>query len=160
MDHSGGVRGSKAVRHLCGDLQQFTDGNGLAREQGAQRFALNQLAHDVLLASFNAEVIYGDDIGMVERGNGACLTLEAAAALDAGCIVFAENLDRDVPVQPGIAGTINLAHAACAERGPDLIRAQSSVRRRSHGIASPDRVVLLLGALGQGPVAYSSYNSQ
>ena len=40
--------------------------------------------------------------------------------LRARCNIFVENLDRDIPIQPRIAGAIHVAHTASAKRGPDL----------------------------------------
>ena len=50
--------------------------------------------------------------GSVHRG--ASLTLEAFAKLRRGD-------NRNVALQPGIAGTMHYAHAACAERRKDFI---------------------------------------
>jgi len=38
-------------------------------------------------------------------------------------------LDRDVPFEPGIPRPVHLAHAADAERGEDLVRAQTGAGR-------------------------------
>ncbi len=121
-------------------------GTGFPVSRPRSDSALDKFADNVLLAGLNAEVVHGDDIGMIQRGDGACFTLEAASALHAACIVFAENLDRDVAVQPRIAGAVHLAHASGAERGPDLVGAQSSVRQQRH--SSP---VHILRALLPGP---------
>jgi hypothetical protein len=88
-----------------------------------QRCPLYELADDVLLVRFQAEVVNRNNIRVIECGYGARFALETTATLGAVGITQAENLDGDVTVQPRIEGAINLAHAACTERGPDLIRA-------------------------------------
>jgi hypothetical protein len=51
---------------------------------------------------------------MVQCSDGASLTLEALAKLRRGD-------NRNVALQPGIAGTMHSAHAACAERRMDFV---------------------------------------
>ena len=44
-----------------------------------------------------------------------------------------DDLDRDVAIQLRVARAIDLAHAARAEGGFDLIRTKESADRESHG---------------------------
>ncbi len=53
---------------------------------------------------------------MVEGGDGAVFPLEATPEIG-GRTVFSQDFDGDVAIEAGIAGEINLAHAANAERG-------------------------------------------
>ena len=41
-----------------------------------------------------------------------------------------ENLQRDVAIQGRVTGTVYLAHAACADRGNDLVHADASAGRQ------------------------------
>ena len=50
-------------------------------KQRAQRLAFEEFADDVLLIALNAEVVDGDDVGMIERGDGAGFAFEAAAEI-------------------------------------------------------------------------------
>ena len=80
MDDSGGVGGGEAVGDLRCDVEELSNGDGLAGEQRAERLAFDEFADDVLLARFgglDAEVVDGDDVGVVERGDGAGFALEA-----------------------------------------------------------------------------------
>ena len=61
---------------------------------------------------------------MVQRGNSARFAFEAGAQIFAFGDVFGQNLDRDGAVEPGVAGFVHLAHAAGAERGENLVRAE------------------------------------
>jgi len=43
-----------------------------------------------------------------------------------------QNLDRDGPIEPGVAGFINLAHAARAERRLNFVRTETRSGTQSH----------------------------
>ena len=111
-------------------------GTRLAVKQRAERFAFEEFADDVLLADLDAEIVDGDDVGVIERGDGAGFALEAAAEIG-GCAVFAQNFDGDIAVEAGVAGAVDLAHAADPERGLDLVGAESGVRSERHRSAIP-----------------------
>ena len=107
-------------------------GNRLAVKQGPQRFAFEEFANDVLLAGLDAEVVNGDDVGVVEGGDGAGFALEAAAEVGGGaertrCGVLAKDFDGDVAIEAGVAGAVDLAHAADSERGLDLVGAEFGI---------------------------------
>ena len=127
VDDSGGVGGGEAVGNLRRDVEQLAGRNGLAGEQGTERFALDEFADDVLLAGLDAKVVDGDDVGVVERGDGAGLALEAAAVIGAGGACPREDLDGDVAIEPGVAGAVDLAHAADPESGLDLVVAEAEI---------------------------------
>ena len=59
--------------------------------------------------------------GMRERGGGLGLALEAQPSLGVGGEGRGQDLDRHVTAQLGVAGPVDLAHAALAERGGDLV---------------------------------------
>ena len=64
---------------------------------------------------------------MRERGDRLRLALEPRARDPASAANgWRQDLDRDVAVEPGVAGAIDLAHAARAERAEDLVRAEAS----------------------------------
>ena len=68
---------------------------------------------------------------MVQRGNRARLALEADPIVDARERA-GENLQRDRAIEPGVAGAIDLAHAAVADGRGDLIRAELRAWRQPH----------------------------
>ena len=61
---------------------------------------------------------------MVQRRGRAGFLLESMEAIDVGRECGGQDLDRNVTPEPRIARTIDLAHAAGAERGHDLVRAR------------------------------------
>ena len=55
---------------------------------------------------------------MIQGGDDPCFALETLAEALRG------NFDRNVAAEPGIAGAVNLAHAALADGLDDLVRAE------------------------------------
>ncbi len=62
---------------------------------------------------------------MVQRRGGAGLLLEAPQPVGIGGERRRQHLDRDVAPEPRVAGAVDLAHAASAERADDFIRTES-----------------------------------
>jgi hypothetical protein len=57
------------------------------------------------------------DVGMIERGEDLRFASKPRQAFTVGRYGFWQHLDRDVPIELGIARAIYLTHAADAERG-------------------------------------------
>ena len=78
--------------------------------------------------STTAELVNGEDARVRQRGDRARFGFETPAHLGIGGDVRRHDLDRDVAVEPRVAGAIDLAHAArtrcgstisyCARRAP------------------------------------------
>jgi hypothetical protein len=66
------------------------------------------------------------DVGMLQRGDSSGFMLEPLAELRA------RNLDRDVPIQTRVLGTIHFSHAARANRRKDFLRAELIAGRKLH----------------------------
>ena len=109
-----------------------------ARNPLVERLALHQFHRDELDAAVAADVEHGDDVRVVERGGGARLLREPAPGVVVQAASREEGFQRDVAVQPGVAGAIDLAHASGAERLEDLIRAESCAWRKCHNQAGRD----------------------
>ena len=62
---------------------------------------------------------------MVQRGEGLGFALKPREPLGVGGERLGQDLDRDVAIQLRVARAIDLAHAAGAERGQDLVRAEA-----------------------------------
>ena len=72
-----------------------------------------------------ADVVDGEDVGVVEGGDGAGLELEALEAVGVGGDVVVEDLEGDVAAEAGVAGAVDLAHAAGPEQLDDLVRPEA-----------------------------------
>ena len=82
------------------------------------------LHHEELEAVIVTDVVDGADVRMGEAGDDAGLALEAAAGFVAGHFTFGQDLESDGATQAGIAGAIDLTHAAGADGGLDFVGAQ------------------------------------
>ena len=120
------------VRELRGEVQRLARGERAARDQLAQRAALDELHGDVAHAVVGADVEERDDVGVVERRGGARLLLEARATLGIGRDSGRQDLDRDLAPEPRVAGAEHLAHASRTDGSHDLIRTEPGARREGH----------------------------
>lgn len=79
-----------------------------------------------------ADVVDGDDVGMVEGGGGARLLLETGLAIR---IHHARrhHLDGDVAPKARIMRAVHFAHAARAKRRDDGVRAEAVPGGRDNG---------------------------
>ena len=80
MHDAGGVRGGHGVGDLDGDFDGAADGTASIAQEGAQSVALDEFGDQEGLAVVLAELVDGDDVGVVQRGQGAGFLLEAGAA--------------------------------------------------------------------------------
>ena len=70
--------------------------------------------------------------GMIQGGKGLGLAFEAGDAIRIGRQPLRKDFDRDVAVELGIAGAIDLAHAAFAQLRQDVVGARASSRSLRH----------------------------
>ena len=68
---------------------------------------------------------------MVERGEDLRFALEAREPLGIRAKPSGSDLERDVAIELRVARAIDLAHAACAKRGQNLVRAESIAGARA-----------------------------
>ena len=73
--------------------------------------------------TLDSQAVNGCDIGMIQRGQRVRLALEPRHALGVGGERRQEHLDSDVAAKTRVARAVDFAHAACAEAGSDLVRA-------------------------------------
>ena len=73
-----------------------------------------------------------DDAGMVDRGDGLRLALEALPRVWVAGENSRKDLQRDAPMQPRVFGDEDLAHPALAERFEDAIVADGFARVHVH----------------------------
>ena len=74
--------------------------------------------------------------GMLQRRGELRFLDEAAAPLGVGDAIGRQHLQRDQPVQPVVAGPIDLAHPADAQQVDDPIRSEVSARLERHAAAA------------------------
>ena len=142
VDDAALVRRRQAARHRGGDLRRPPRRQRPAGEPRPQGLALQQLGHQIRRAVVAADVVHGEDGGVVERRDGARLGLEAAQAVGAGRQVRRQHLDRDLAAEPLVARAVDDPHAAGPDGREDLVRPQTGAGLDKHGgerILSPCR---------------------
>ena len=141
VDDAALVRGLERRGDLTRDRQRFVERNRALRDAVRQRRAVDQFEHQrALRQPCFLEPVDLRDVRMIERREHLRLALESRDAIGIGGEEFGQNLDRDVAVQPRIARPIHLAHAACAEGGNDLVRAESRAAVRDIAMGGSGRL--------------------
>jgi hypothetical protein len=87
-------------------------GQRSAIEDGAKAFALEKLRNQKGSAIVFADVVDGENVGMIERGNGLRFLLETAKAIRIMIERFREDFQGDIAPEPSVASTVDFAHAA------------------------------------------------
>jgi hypothetical protein len=82
----------------------------------------------VVDAIVGADVVDGEDVGMVEGGDGAGLALEAALPLGVGRSLLGEDLEGDLAPEAGVVSPVHLSHTPGAQGREDLVRADAPAR--------------------------------
>ncbi len=77
----------------------------------------------------------GDDVRMVELGEGLGLATKAPESLGILRHLGGQYFERYVAAEFRVGGAIDLAHAACAQRRLDFVRAEFRARSKSHPCA-------------------------
>ena len=120
VDDAGVVGELERLANLGDNLQR------LARREFARPLELAQvqavhILHDEKRHALDlAEFVDGDDVGMIQPGQGAGLAVEAFGKIRAPGGLRRENLERHDPVQHRLAGLINRPHAAFADQGENF----------------------------------------
>jgi hypothetical protein len=108
-----------------GDLHAVLDslvgGERAAPEALPQGLPLEQLGDDVGPTVVRADVVNGEDVGVVEGPGGARFLLEAAQAMGPRDLIR-QHLDRHPAPQARVTGTVDVPHAPDAEQADEIRR--------------------------------------
>ena len=110
-------------------------GSAPVGERLTQRRALEQLGDDVGLIVVGADVVDGEDVGVVQGRGRAGFLLEAAQAIGIAGPERRQHLDRDIAVEPRVARPVDVAHASGAEGREDLVRTEAASGHNTHAVA-------------------------
>ena len=80
----------------------------------------------------DADVVDGDEIGVVERTRESRLLLEAPDQLGVPGQGLVDDLEGDVPSEPGVPRPVDLGHSPGAEGGEHLVRTQPAAGSQAH----------------------------
>ena len=133
MSRRGHWPGAPARRRLHQETQDLLHRRRAPRDELPQILALEKLGDDVGDAFVRSHVVNGEDVGVVEGGDGPRLPFEEAEALGIAGHLLRQHLDRDVAAEAGITGAVDLPHAAGPEELDDLVGSELCVTRKRHG---------------------------
>jgi hypothetical protein len=91
------------------------------------------------------QVVDRGDARVVESRQRAGFALETGARFEIVVARERQDLESDVATQPRVAGAVDLAHAAHAERGDDLVNTEAGTRRQRHEIGGGSRIIRRCG---------------
>ncbi len=126
------VRGSETPGNLSRDIQSRPHGQSTILEPRAKCLALQELGNDVDHAAFAADVVESEDVGMIQRCDRSCFTIETAQRGSSIADNGAQHLDRHIAPESRIVGPVDLAHTARSERRQDFIRSEPRSWQRCH----------------------------
>src|ERR1043166_5582286 len=128
MDNVPLVRVFQRLGDLPRDRQGFIERNGSLRDALGQRRTLHQLHHQCAVF----QPVNPRDIWVIEQGEDLSLTVESRQTTGVQSQVLRQELDRYIPIQPGISRPIYLAHSSRTDGCEDLVSSQAIARRKSH----------------------------
>ncbi len=106
------VRGGKGVGDRHGDVKHTRERKAVRLDRRAQGAARDALHDDHALAVDLLDRVDGDDVRVVEGGDGARFPLEAGQAAGVARGLGGQDLQRDLAAEPRVPGETDLAHAA------------------------------------------------
>ena len=122
------VRRFQGLRDLPGDRQRFVHRDWTAGDPLREVLALHQFHHDGAVL----EAVDLRDVGVIERRQGLRFAIESRQALGISGQRLGQDLDRDLPIEPRIAGPIHLAHATDAKLSRDFVDAEPASGLQGH----------------------------
>lgn len=121
MDDTGGVGGAESFGDLAGVADDDRDGHAAFGDQLEERFAIDKLDDHVLSGPVVNDVVNGDDVGVIESGDGLGFLYEAETAVGIGSHAGGERFDGDEAIEARVAGFVDFAHAAGADSFEELV---------------------------------------
>ena len=117
-----------------------SSGIGPRAIRSASVVALDQFEHERVGLAAVLEPVDRPDVRMIQRREHLRFALEAGEAIGIARERVRQDLQRDLAIQLRVARAIDLAHAAGAKRGQDLIRAEARSGGQRHGTNWPRSV--------------------
>ena len=126
MDDSAPVSRLDRLGDLAPDLQNLRDRQRTLVVQTALHGLAVEVLHDqVVDPVLGAHVVERADVVMLKLGDLLRLALQAFLESRVPAPLGAQHLDRDLSLEAGVAGLVDLSHAALAEQRDDLVGTQS-----------------------------------
>ena len=129
-------------------IQDSIDGETALRNQLIERSALDEFHREEVDTADFFERVYRDDVGMIERSEHPGFALETREPPGVVYECRRNNFDGHAAAELGVAGPIDIAHAACAEARENFVGSETRADRqllRLHGrLGEETRLCLLV----------------
>ena len=140
VNDAGLVRGADGLGDLLRDRDRLLDGQAPPADPLVERVAADQLHRHVVAVLPVADLVYRDDVLVLEPRGGPGLALEAADAL-VRARPGEEDLERDDPVELGVARLVYHRLRAAAELPDEFVLGELP----GHASPEPSGIVWLRG---------------
>jgi hypothetical protein len=132
MDNALAMRSGKSFGDGDADLENLVHGQCAFAQALGESFSFKKLHDQEIGAILAADVVELTNVGMVQRRDGASLTLHTQLEFRGSGKVRSKNLDGDDTVETRVAGTVDFAHAARAEGADDLVGTELGAGAQGH----------------------------
>ena len=126
------VRSGERLGDLSRNRQGFGERNRPLRDAIGQRRPFHEFEHERRHVAGILESVDGRDVLMVERCEHVRLALESRCAIDTADARVADDFQRHVAMELGVARAIDLPHTAGAHERDDFVRAESRAGKQRH----------------------------
>ncbi len=133
MCDAGAMRRGQCIDDLNRILKRMVERQRACRKTQGERLAFEILHDQKIDAVLTPDIVERADMRVIERRNRARLALEPLARLGIARHVRRQDLDRDGAIQARVAGFVDLAHAARAKGGLNLVGAKTCSSGEAHG---------------------------
>jgi RNA polymerase sigma-70 factor (ECF subfamily) len=114
-----------AARDLAHDANRVFHFERATSESFAQRLARHEFHRDENVTVDLTDLVDGDEVGMADRGCGACFAEETSAATVVGLELRGKHFEGDGPAEALVLGAVDHPHAAPADPFDDAERSES-----------------------------------
>jgi hypothetical protein len=134
------VRGLECFGDLLRYRDDVLDRHRASRHASGEILAVHEL-HDQRIALAGVfETVNLSNVGVIQRSERLRLPPKALQAIGVCCELRAQNLQRYFAIEPIVAGAIDFAHPACAERRHDRVRTEVRPRCEPQAGIIPTRL--------------------
>ena len=121
MDDASFVRGFQRLGDLLGYRQGFVNRNGSLRDPISEGGTRYQFQDQRFLALGFFQPVDVADVGVVQRGQHFGFAFKPCEAIWIIREGLRQDLERDLPVELGIGGLVDLSHATLANEGGHIV---------------------------------------
>src|SRR5262245_57654590 len=136
MDDAGAVGDADGFSDRDSEVEQPIERETSGADSRTEWLAVDQLHGQTRHPLDFFDRIDGDDVGVIECGDGKRFAFETPATVGA---VDLQDLERDVTVQAHIPRTIDPAHPACSEQADDFVMPNAGTGSQGHETADYSR---------------------